>query len=157
MVDLHLQACQHVDLQGTLFHGILWEGKVVRNCVQIAKLEWLYFEGIWKVCVGGSSGGETQSENRAQCARNARAPPKNTNKTKPKVPVLLADSPCRGLVEARCHKVGLHTLTYLQKLPKQSVHTTLIPTAPSGQVGGKDILGGLTHALHVIVDHGSSL
>ena len=37
----------------TLFHGVSWEGKVVRNCVQLGKLGWPYFEGIWKVWLFG--------------------------------------------------------------------------------------------------------
>ena len=43
-------------MQGTLFHGVLWEGKVVHNYIQLGKLEQPYFEGIWKVCVRGSLG-----------------------------------------------------------------------------------------------------
>ena len=45
---------------------------VVRNCVQLGRLEWPYFEGIWKVCVCGFAGGEI-SVNVACSAPNVRA------------------------------------------------------------------------------------
>ena len=44
------------DPRDILSWHLLWEGKVVRDLVQLGKLEWPHFEGIWKVCVYGSSG-----------------------------------------------------------------------------------------------------
>ena len=59
-------------IQGTLFHGVLWGGKVVHHYVQLGELEWPYFEGIWKVCVCAALWGGIHSKSSTECAHSAR-------------------------------------------------------------------------------------
>ena len=40
LADFFLGSRRATKIQGTLFHGVLREGKVARNCVQLGKLEW---------------------------------------------------------------------------------------------------------------------
>ena len=61
-------------IQGTLWHDVLWEGKVVHNRLELGKLGWPDFEGVWKGSVWGFFTGESS----LKVARSARIPPAGT-------------------------------------------------------------------------------
>ena len=59
----------------SILHDVLWEGKVASNCVQLGQLRWPNFDGVWKGCVRGSSGGRGIGLKVARSARTVQGFP----------------------------------------------------------------------------------